>query len=385
MKLVMLTHYNARDQHFWSGIPAWLAKSLQDCGVEVEFIGPIKTKWALWSRFKCHYYRLIKKKIYLVNRDALVIRDRCQRADKVLCRLKNVDAVLAPYPIDIAFLKTDLPIITFHDATWGDLIDFYPLYESNRLSKATMRDGDLLEKTALKRCSLAIYTSEWAAQSAVRNYGCDPKKIQVIPLGANLVCNRTAAEVEKNINDRSFDVCKLLWLGVHWERKGGAFAIKVAQIMNEAGIRTTLTMAGANPPLGTDLPDYVQSLGFISKNDPQGQIKIDSLFMDSHFFILPTNADCTPIVFCEACSFGVPSITNNVGGVATIVHDGINGKVFNLTDQPETYATYLMQLISDRSAYTALAKSAFHEFETRLNWKVAAPKIADEISKIINQ
>ncbi|MFM6811314.1 MAG: glycosyltransferase [Dolichospermum sp.] len=84
------------------------------------------------------------------------------------------------------------------------------------------------------------------------------------------------------------------------------------------------TLVGCQPNLDENLPDFVKVLGFIPKSTSEGKNKIYQLIADSHLLILPSIADCSPIVFCEANSLGVPCISRNVGGISTIIKDNLN-------------------------------------------------------------
>jgi glycosyltransferase involved in cell wall biosynthesis len=383
LRMAFVTHYDVRDVHFWSGTPLWMANGFREHGTEIDFVGPIDTNRAFLSRVKFHFYKRLFGRIYLMNRDAAVFRDRAIRAQKILQALPRPDVIFTTYPDDVAFLDDDRPIVLCHDATWSGLLDFYPGYEVSTLAPETVRDGHLLEKAALDRCTLALYSSQWAADSAIRDYGCEPSKIRVIPFGANMECNRTADDVEAIIAGRDRKKCRLLWVGVDWERKGGAFAVQVAVELNRAGVPAELTLIGAQPPAGTALPDCVRSLGFISKSQKSGQEQIDALYRESHFLVLPTKADCTPVVFCEASSYGLPSLAPDVGGVSSVVRSGRNGQVFSLSDSAMSYASFIKTTFSDPDTYRRLATASFLEYRNSLNWRVATRSMLNEMRAVV--
>jgi hypothetical protein len=81
----------------------------------------------------------------------------------------------------------------------------------------------------LERCSLAGYTSDWAAQSAIRYYKLDSRKVRVVPLGANLDSGLSADEVEAVIATRPSSHCRLLFIATRWRSNGGDLAMEVAR------------------------------------------------------------------------------------------------------------------------------------------------------------
>src|SRR5205085_4346229 len=97
----------------------------------------------------------------------------------------------------IAEVGGTTPVAFWTDATFAQMVGLYP--EFQRLTTATIENGDRLERLALSRSSVAIYASDWAAQSAIRDYGADPAKISVIPFGANLAIERRELEIDRII------------------------------------------------------------------------------------------------------------------------------------------------------------------------------------------
>ncbi|MBK9249842.1 MAG: glycosyltransferase family 4 protein [Ignavibacteria bacterium] len=193
--------------------------------------------------------------------------------------------------------------------------------------------------------------------------------MHVVSFGANIDTARTQEDIDTLISNRN-NPLKLLFVGVDWLRKGGAKALEVTTILNERGIETELHIVGSSPPIDR-LPTYVHLHGFLKKTDPIEAKKITSLFEQSHFLILPSSADCTPIVFSEANSFGVPCISTDVGGITSVIKNNINGYAFDLDASAEKYADYIQEKSKDERVYRSLAQSSFLEYKNRLNWETA--------------
>ena len=76
------------------------------------------------------------------------------------------------------------------------MLNFYP--EFSNLCNETIRNGNGMEQAALSNCELAIYSSEWAAASAINNYQVDREKIKVVPYGANLSCTLSIEDAQRS-------------------------------------------------------------------------------------------------------------------------------------------------------------------------------------------
>lgn len=378
MKIAYVTTFDARtlrDYNNWAGTGYYISQALKNQSIPLDYIGPLEAKLALQfvSKFKSRYYKYFGKN-YIKYINPLIVRDYARQISEKLNSIKT-DVILSAGSDSIAYLECNQPIVFWADATFANIIDFYPGYSN--LCKESLQNAHVIQSMSLQKSQLAIYSSDWAAQTAINYYNTNPEKVKVVPFGANIESDHNIDEIKAAIESRPTNKCKLLFLGVDWFRKGGDVAVEVAKKLNNSGLNTELTVVGSQPTVDENLPDFVKLLGFIPKSTSEGKKKIYQLIADSHFLILPSIADCTPIVFCEANSLGVPCISRRVGGIPTIIKDDLNGKLFDRDSDPIEYCEYIYNIFTNYNQYKELALSAFNEHESRLNWRVAGQKIKD--------
>lgn len=372
MKFAIATTFDARDVANWSGTPFHMTKAFEQSGVEIEHVGDFKRKVPpffklkqTWKKIACDQRESPRFNIYAAKHYSA-------QAD---ARLKNldIDAIIAPQINPVCYLETKKPLVLWTDGLYASLIGFYPGFSSH--SASSIEQGNIITKECLSRCSLAIFSSDWAARTAMEIYGASKDKVKVVPFGANIQTRNTLDDVRAMLKTRSRDTVKLLFLGKHWDRKGGDIVFKVAKALHAAGQRVELNFVGCHPPRQIEIPDYINCHGFISKRTTEGEAKIKALLRESHFLFVPSRAEAFGIVFCEANSFGLPCLTSHVGGIPTIVKDNLNGMTFALDASVSVYCEYIIQLMQNYNRYEEMALNSFHEFETRLNWQVAADQV----------
>ncbi len=380
MRLAYVTPYDAANVQKWSGLGYHIAQSLQQQSISVEFMGALREDYSLLFKAKQLAYRYFRNQRYLRDREPAILQGY---ARQIQTRLKqsNAEVVLSPGTVSIAYLDCQQPIVFWTDATFAAMLNFYP--EFSQLCAESVRHGHAMEKAALERCSLAIYSSEWAAKSAINDYQISPSKVKVVPFGANIAGDRTEADIQAMVQARSTDQCHLLFLGVNWLRKGGDIALAVATQLNQAGLKTELTIVGCQPLIAEPLPNYVKSLGFISKSTAVGQQQFSQLLAQSHFLILPSRAECTPVVFSEANSFGVPCLSANIGGIPSIITDDLNGKLF-AKEAVADYCNYITNVFTNYQRYQDLALTAFGEYRSRLNWSVSGQSVKKSLLSLMD-
>ncbi len=377
MKLAYLTRKDPSDQDDWSGLTHYIHRSLRESGLEVIPAGPLKEGFLyLTTHLKKFLYQLFLRKNYHRHGDPSLLKSLSRQAGKAISAIEP-DVVFGVDTLPLSSLETDKPVVYWHDCVFPALVDYYP--QHTRLCAETIRDEMNMERKLLSKCRLAVFSSDWAAETALQHYDVDPKKVKVVPFGANLECGRDLPAVKKIIAGRYFDPCVLLFVGVQWERKGGDLAVRTAELLNQRGIKTLLHVVGCEPPGPT--PGFVRRHGFLSKNTGRGRRFLDALYSESHFLLLPSRADCCAVTFAEASSFGLPSLSADVGGNSTAVHNGKNGQIFPPGAPPEAYCGYIAKLMKERKRYERLCLSSFREYEERLNWKTSGKKMRDLILK----
>jgi len=380
MNIAYVTTYDASDITNWSGLGYYIAESLKDKSTTLEYLGPLSHYDSIFLRMKRRYYRYILKQGFESGRHPLVAKGYAGQVSDML-KQTRADIVVSPGTFPIAYLKCKQPIVFWADATFAGLVNFYPGYYN--FSREGIRIGNELEQLALDNCRLALFSSDWAAKTALEHYSVASSKIHVVPFGANVSNRRSLKEVEAIITSRPTDKCKLLFLGYDWKRKGGDIAVEIASQLDRKGINAELHVVGPESGALESLPSFVIPHGRIDKLTSAGRNKIESLLAESHFLILPTRAECYGIVFAEAGSFGVPSITTNVGGVSTAIKNGVNGWAFNIDSEPSEYSSYIFRLMSNYVQYKELAISAFNDYTQRLNWDVAGNRVRDLLKSVL--
>lgn len=389
MKIAYATTYDVRDRAAWPrrhlglyGAGQKIAEVLQTAGAELEFLGPLhqrkipitRLKWLYYRRRGLSYYSAVEPWVAPYYAHQIQARLAQSEADLLLCP-ENA--------IPLARVRTTLPTVLWTDALLGSLVDFYP--HLTNLCAETRRRLYAVESAALERCDRVILTSDWAARSAAALYDLPQDKIRIIPRGASRAQDLTQPQIEARIAQRPPAPCRLLFLGVDWERKGGPLALEVAQILNQQGVETELWVVGCQPSLQGNLPNFVRPYGFIDRATPAGDAKFTHLLNQAHFLIFPTKADTFGVAISEASAAGVPCVAAAVGGIPTVLRANINGRTFAPGTSAQDYAQYLAAAMADCAGYQKLALSAWQYYRQHLSWDAAQQQVWGDLQKLVEE
>jgi glycosyltransferase involved in cell wall biosynthesis len=375
MKICFLTRLDPFDHKSWSGICYQMFSSLAS-NHEVQWIG--NKDVSIWVRFLIKFQTLYEQLIRRKRGYSHFNKAHCilkSRSIKKKIRESKFDLIFAPNSPDyVAYLETETPILYLRDTTFQLLVDYYPSFFG--LGEKEINEANEIEKNAIDKAWKIIYSSKWSSESAINFYGANKNKISIIDFGANLLF-----KPQKTISTTPLhnELCNILFIGVDWVRKGGDIAYKTFLKLRNEGFKCRLIIVGCKPRLKPESAD-IQIIPFLDKKNNEDFHKLFKIYLQAHFLLLPTRADCTPVVFSEAAAFGIPVITTDTGGNSSVIIEGVNGYLFPVNSQECCFANKIKSVFEDKSLYYMLRRNSRNEFESRLSWQVWIDKVNQLIS-----
>jgi glycosyltransferase involved in cell wall biosynthesis len=364
LNIALVTEFNIQDIRTWSwaGTYYHIAQALQKYCGEVSYISPGYCKEQTMARFIHRGARVLLRKRYVYHNCLPVARRHAQMVASQLAE-RPFDLIVAPAAAtEIAFLDTTIPILLVEDGTYGLLIDYNPEY--SHLLQRSIYELHSIEHMALQRASAVISASAWAARSAIDDYATNRQKVHVVPFGANF---ETPPPADVLTQRKRSARCRLLFVGANWRYKGGDIAFEALLELEKLGIEAELSVCGCVPPPNISHP-RLQVIPFLDKHNKSERLRLEQLYMQADFFLLPTRSECFGIAFCEANAYGLPVITTHTGGVPGVITDGKNGFMLPYNARGAAYASIIAELYQDEYRYYALTQSSRAAFETTLNW-----------------
>lgn len=361
MKTGFVARWDPQDKRTWSGIGYYTRREIARYSDVEDFFFPLPRWLREWLTTQKSINRRWFGKHTAVEFLTSYARYFSNELDKALQK-RPVDLlfVLAS-PQLIAFSKTKLPVILMADATFRQIQGYYP-YFSN-LANYNIKCGIDLDSLAFKRASHCLLASNWCRQSAITDYGIPPEKLSVALLGANL--DLPVADTDPV--SAAQDTCRLVFLGVEWERKGGETALATYQLLKERGLPVSLTIMGCTPP--SPVPAEVTVIPFLNKNIEAERLQHASVLKQASFLLLPSRAECAGVVFSEAAAYGIPSVTTDTGGISDYVEDGVTGFVLPLSAGAAEFAGRIAAAWTDKNWYAQLRRQSRERYERLLNWE----------------
>ncbi len=371
MRILLASHFDCSDPRAWSGIPCALTAALRQAGVEVEAVQVPKFAvpwWARWQRWRPlaqgYFTTTFRRSARLVERRAAEVKP---------------DWVVGIHPDTVAYLPRGRRVAFIADATLWSIGELYPAFL--RLPPARRADAEQMWQAALHRADLAVFSSDWACQSAAEVCPERREHFRTVPFGANFGELLPAAAIGEVLAQRQAAPCwRLLAVGVDWQRKGFDQAVALMEKLPQEQ-PWHLTLIGARPPEGFSASGRpITVLPFFDKSDPAQSAELRRHFIEAHALLVPSRADCCAVVLAEAASVALPAITTNVGGNATGLPPKARHRALPLEGWVEAAAQILTKWRQESASYAADAREAHHYAETVVNWPTFTARFLAELA-----
>jgi glycosyltransferase involved in cell wall biosynthesis len=233
---------------------------------------------------------------------------------------------------------------------------------SRRIEKLKL----MLYKRPLVAAGAVVTWSAWARRSLIEDYGIAADKITVIAPGVPL------AQWPEPATRSNAGALRILFVGADFDRKGGEdLLLAAAQLPRPVELHLVTKAPIPERPGGRVYRD----LG------PNSEL-LKQLYARADIFVLPTLADCFPLVIQEAMAAGLPVIATDVGAIGQAVIPGHTGQLVPPRD-PRALAHAITALQEDATQRNAMSREARLVAEQRFDSRVNAGRIVDLMHGLI--
>lgn len=190
------------------------------------------------------------------------------------------------------------------------------------------------------RGARAIFTiSEYLRRSFIEDFGIPEERVHAVLAGPNF----DAAAVSP-AREHAEGPPTILFVGVHFERKGGDLLLEAFARVRGRIPDARLIIVGPRQ-LRLDAPG-VTNLGFLRKEVAEESAALMRAYEQAHVFCMPTRYEPFGIAFVEAMLHGLPCIGPDAWAVPEMVRDGETG-LLAAPDDVDAIADRLERLLLD--------------------------------------
>lgn len=333
-------------------------------GVDISLVGPLDFPSTSIERGLTKVYkkfsgkRIIKYSLSYPRKSAININQALQQIQP--------DVVFSKYSAPLVQVKLNTPFVYMCDS----IVPF-----SKFLAKEFSRPAYLImeqwERSVIQKATRVITYSQACANLIISKYDTPAEKVVVMPIPAFVPKELQISEQTDNVELKA--PLRLLFIGKREYLRGMDIAIQTVEKLNDAGIAAELRIVG----LQGKSEGTVHYMGVYNKEDPQELKKYFQNFKWAQLLLHPSRFHAAGIVISEAAAFGLPTITNSVGGLATTVLNERTGLVLPTNSPASEYCMAIKNLMLEPDMYLNFRRNARQRFIEELDWQVAGQKLFD--------
>ncbi len=372
-KVLFVAYHDPTVMDLASGSDYFHYKAICDFGFDVKVIGPFNERPVLVERLAVRLYQRTGKRYPKFKMTTAWVASR--ETNRAVREWKP-DAVFTIVPFPLIFYTGNSPSIYRLDTTFYGVEENWPTFGKLGLWVSMWQ-----EKRAYQHCARVITTSEWSRNILIGNYGLPADQVRVYPMPSALPLESIPEKIDIPTWKALAGTLRLLLVGRDYRRKGIDIAMEVTRNLNEAGVPTELTVCGAQG----ESNQMIKFVGPFKKNDPDELEKYISLYRRAHLLIHPAYFEAAGIVPGEAAAFGTPTITNDTGGLATTVKDGVSGYVLPHASPAEVYVEKIKEIVADPQTYYHVCRTSRERYDQELNWKVRGEWLGNLLREVIEE
>jgi D-inositol-3-phosphate glycosyltransferase len=235
-------------------------------------------------------------------------------------------------------------------------------------------------ETAVIGCSDAILANSPTEADQLRHlYGADPARIEVVPPGVDHAFfspgHRRGARRALGLGDHPV----LLFVGRVQPLKGLDVAVcALAQLRDRSAV--LVAVGGPSGPQGQAELARVQQLAAdlgvadrVRFVDPQPHHLLSTYYRAADVTVVPSRSESFGLVALESAACGTPVVAAAVGGLRTLVDDGVTGFLVDQRD-PTAFAAHVETLLSDAPLAEAMSDAAAASAR-RYTWATTAARL----------
>lgn len=388
-KIAFLAPYNVYDEKYSCTPARFFMEGIKKYFDDVIFVPPVKLSFSLTEKLRrkiIHVNYLLNGYEYRYELDRSLNFQKAQIYKEKLSKLK-FDAIFSWFTtFEFAFINLNAPIIINRDATYPSLFNSYDDFKN--LDPIDVTKLIQLEQAAFNNTDILIFSSNWGIKEFQKYYYIKDQKpmLRVAYRGANIHVIPNASDVIScRINSKKKCINLLLLTSPGgWARKGGDKAVDIISLLNQVGFSSVLYIFGDVPEkLKKNCPEYIKIEPYLRKFIPAEEEILKQQLLMTDFLLLPTQADFTPNVICEANAYGIPVLSTNITAIPEMVVNGVSGFLFSIDAPPREYVSKIIQIISNDTTYFNLRKGSRLQYEAKLNWENTSKQVASYIQDMI--
>jgi glycosyltransferase involved in cell wall biosynthesis len=352
----------------WDGINAAVVAGLET-RYEINYVGPVSPPISTVARVGTFIRRVSRQEERFESFSDGRLRAYAEEAAKGTKQGASFDFFHGSTPW--VLFPASRSYFAYVDAVFGAYVTLY--HRSTRYSRRDLDRIIRLETEWLNSASGVFFSSDWALQFAVDEYGCH---------GANFHAAGVGGVISPPASDTFRGGKHFIAVTTDFERKGGPIIADGFQIIRGVYPDATLTFIGERPPDKILSKAGFEYAGYLDKSNPSDLKKLRQHFAGAFASILASSGETSPVIIAELGYFGCPMIAPAMFGIGEMIRDGETGILIRDIDSGSV-SRAMLELLADEERYARMRIAARRFTLANFRWESVMDKVIEAIDASI--
>ena len=252
--------------------------------------------------------------------------------------------------------RPERPYIAWSDCTFRDYIDIF--HRRDQFRPDDLERIERAEAAWLKNARRVLFTSNWAAERAVRHYALEACRIGSVGI---------FGEIEMPARDAYAGGKEFAFISTNFAAKGGRIVLSAFREVRKRHSDAGLIIVG-DQPADLAAESGVSYAGFLRKEVPDQHQQLQQILGRVRAVVHPTGSDISPLLIIEAGYLGCPVISSRKFGIPELVDDERTGLLLDDPSQASTVASAMCWMLEHTDKYQQMREAAWakaHELHSK--------------------
>ena len=270
-------------------------------------------------------------------------------------------------------LRPSRPYVAWSDCTFHDYMDIF--HDRSEFRPGDLRRVETMEAAWLAGASRVLFTSRWAAERAIGQYGLDPARVRSVGI---------FGEIEPPDVDRYEGGQRFAFVSTNFAAKGGPVVLEAFRRLRASHPSAQLTIVGAAPP-DLSAEQGVHYAGYLRKEDSEENARLRQILASSVAVVHPTRGDIAPLIIVEAACFGCPAISSRAFAIPEIVENEVSGLLLDRPADACQVAGAMRWMLENPAAYASMRAAAWRVARERLSKAAFVARLQGEVAEVLDK
>jgi len=268
--------------------------------------------------------------------------------------------------------RPEHPYIAWSDCTFRDYIDIF--HRREQFEYDDLVRIERAEAAWLKNARRLLFTSQWAAERAVRDYSLDANRVASVGI---------FGEIEMPARDNYAGDKEFAFVSTNFETKGGQIVLAAFRKLRKGHSDALLTIIGDRPSDAAQEAG-MSFTGFLRKEIPEEYQRFQQILGRVRALVNASTSDTCPVLLIEAGYVGCPVISTRKFAIPEIIEDGSTGLLLD-DSSPSAVANAMNWMLEHENEYKRMREAAWTKARVRHSRKQFEERLCAQLREVVSE